>query len=67
VVLPDSAYAVLKQFDCIYLGRSASDVKTRDPRAGDPVRLRFELDQYINLRPVKISPARDPLKGQGAG
>ena len=37
------------------------------PRKGVLLKLRFELDQYINLRPVKLYPGVEcPLKGQRA-
>jgi len=66
-VLPDSASAELKQFDAIYLGAIGHpDVKPGILEKGILLRLRFELDQYINLRPVKLFPGVEtPLKGKG--
>ena len=56
-VLPDSAVAELGQFDGIYLGAIGHpDVKPGVLEKGILLRLRFELDQYINLRPVKLYP-----------
>ena len=56
-VLPDSAVAELQEFDVIYLGAIGHpDVKPGILEKGILLRLRFELDQYINLRPVKLYP-----------
>jgi len=66
-VLPDSAADDLKQFDSIYLGAIGHpDVKPGILEKGILLRLRFELDQYINLRPVRLYPGVDtPLKDKG--
>ncbi len=66
-VLPDTAVNDLKQFDSIYLGAIGHpDVKPGILEKGILLRLRFELDQYINLRPVKLYPGVDtPLKDKG--
>ncbi len=66
-VLPDSAVSELKGFDAIYLGAIGHpEVKPGILEKGILLRLRFELDQYINLRPVKLYPGVDcPLKGKG--
>jgi len=66
-VLPDSAVEELRQFDAIYLGAIGHpDVKPGILEKGILLRLRFELDQYINLRPVKLYPGVDtPLKDKG--
>ncbi len=66
-VLPDSAVEELRKFDAIYLGAIGHpDVKPGILEKGILLRLRFELDQYINLRPVKLYPSVDtPLKGKG--
>jgi 3-isopropylmalate dehydrogenase len=63
-ILPDSVIAELKQLDSIYLGAIGHpDVKPGILEKGLLLRLRFELDQYINLRPVKLYPNVDtPLK-----
>jgi 3-isopropylmalate dehydrogenase len=66
-VLPDSAVDELRQFDAIYLGAIGHpDVAPGILEKGILLRLRFELDQYINLRPVKLYPNVDcPLKDKG--
>ena len=66
-VLPDSAVEELRGFDAIYLGAIGHpDVKPGILEKGILLRLRFELDQYINLRPVKLYPEVDtPLKDKG--
>ncbi|MBM4140519.1 MAG: 3-isopropylmalate dehydrogenase [Nitrospira sp.] len=63
-ILPDGAIAELKKYDAIYLGAIGHpDVKPGILEKGILLRLRFELDQYINLRPVKLYPGVDcPLK-----
>ena len=63
-VLPDSAIEELRKFDSIYLGAIGHpDVKPGILEKGILLRLRFELDQYINLRPVKLYPGIDcPIK-----
>jgi len=62
--LPDSVLKELKTFDAIYLGAIGDpDVKPGILEKGVLLRLRFELDQYINLRPVVLYDARFcPLK-----
>ncbi len=62
--LPDSAVGELKKQDAIYLGAIGHpDVKPGILEIGILLKLRFELDQYINLRPVKLYPNVDtPLK-----
>ncbi|MGZ4437800.1 MAG: 3-isopropylmalate dehydrogenase [Nocardioides sp.] len=70
-VLPDSVLAEIKQHDAILLGAVGG-------RPGDPnlppgilergllLKLRFELDHYVNLRPSKIYPgAVSPLADPG--
>lgn len=63
-ILPDSAIDELKKFDAIYLGAIGHpDVKPGILEKGILLKLRFELDQYINLRPVKLYPGVEcPLK-----
>jgi 3-isopropylmalate dehydrogenase len=65
--LPDSAVDELRTFDAIYLGAIGHpDVKPGILEKGILLRARFELDQYINLRPVKLYPNVDcPLKDKG--
>jgi 3-isopropylmalate dehydrogenase len=66
-ILPDSALADLRKVDAIYLGAIGHpDVKPGILEKGLLLRLRFELDQYINLRPVKLYPnVATPLKDKG--
>ena len=66
-VLPDSAVDELRQFDAIYLGAIGHpEVKPGILEKGILLRLRFELDQYINLRPVKLYPnVPTPLRDKG--
>jgi 3-isopropylmalate dehydrogenase len=63
-ILPDGVVAELRKLDAIYLGAIGHpDVKPGILEKGLLLRLRFELDQYINLRPVKLYPNVDtPLK-----
>jgi 3-isopropylmalate dehydrogenase len=69
-VLPDAVLAEIREHDAILLGAVGG-------RPGDPnlppgilergllLRLRFELDHYVNLRPSRIYPgARSPLSPQ---
>jgi 3-isopropylmalate dehydrogenase len=70
-VLPDSVLAEIKQHDAILLG--AVGGKPGDPNLppgilerGLLLRLRFELDHYVNLRPSRIYPgAASPLADPG--
>ena len=66
-VLPDSAVKEFQQFDAMYLGAVGHpDVKPGILEKGLLLRLRFELDQYINLRPVRLYPGVEtPLKDKG--
>ena len=66
-ILPDSILEELRGFDAIYLGAIGHpDVAPGILEKGLLLRLRFELDQYINLRPVKLYPGVDcPLKDKG--
>ncbi len=65
--LPDSAADEMRRFDAIFLGAIGHpDVKPGILEKGILLRLRFELDQYINLRPVKLYPGvACPLVGKG--
>ena len=65
--LPDSAINDVKQFDSIYLGAIGHpDVKPGILEVGILLKMRFALDQYINLRPVKLYPGVEtPLKDKG--
>jgi len=66
-VLPDSVLKEIRNMDAIYLGAIGHpDVPPGILEKGILLRLRFELDLYINLRPVKLYPGVDtPLKGKG--
>ena len=66
-VLPETAVDDLQAFDSIYLGAIGHpDVKPGILEKGILLSLRFALDQYINLRPVKLYPGVDtPLKDKG--
>jgi 3-isopropylmalate dehydrogenase len=63
-VLPETAVSDLKQFNAIYLGAIGHpDVKPGILEKGILLKLRFELDQYVNLRPIKLYPnVETPLK-----
>ncbi|HOW87385.1 MAG TPA: 3-isopropylmalate dehydrogenase [Candidatus Omnitrophota bacterium] len=63
-VLPDSVLNELRKFNTIYLGAIGHpDVKPGILEKGLLLKLRFSLEQYINLRPVKLFPGVDcPLK-----
>jgi 3-isopropylmalate dehydrogenase len=65
--LPDSAIEELRKFDAILLGAIGHpDVPPGILEKGILLKARFELDQYINLRPVKLYPGVDtPLKNKG--
>ena len=62
--LPDSVLEELRQVDAIYLGAIGHpEVKPGILEKAILLRIRFELDQYINLRPVKLYPGVEtPLK-----
>jgi len=56
-VLPDAVLDELKKVDAIYLGAVGHpDVKPGILEKGLLLKLRFSLEQYINLRPVKLYP-----------
>ncbi|MEG1479857.1 MAG: 3-isopropylmalate dehydrogenase [Kiritimatiellia bacterium] len=67
-ILPDSVLAEFRQQDAMYLGAIG------DPRVtpgilekGILLRMRFELDQYINLRPIRLYPGVEtPIKNKGS-
>ncbi len=63
-ILPDSVLEDFKKMDVIYLGAIGHpDVRPGLLEQGILLRTRFTLDQYINLRPVKLYPGVDtPLK-----
>jgi 3-isopropylmalate dehydrogenase len=63
-ILSDETIEELRNFDAIYLGAIGHpDVKAGILEKGILLKLRFALDQYINLRPVKLYAGVDtPLK-----
>ncbi len=68
-VLPDSVLAEIRDHDAILLG--AVGGKPNDPNLppgilerGLLLRLRFELDHYVNLRPSRIFPGVDLAAGR---
>ncbi|MFC1856138.1 3-isopropylmalate dehydrogenase [Thermodesulfobacteriota bacterium] len=65
--LPTSVLEELKAVDVIYLGAIGHpDVKPGILEKGVLLALRFALDQYINLRPVKLYPGvHTPIKDKG--
>jgi 3-isopropylmalate dehydrogenase len=65
--LPDSVLEELRSFDAILLGAIGHpDVKPGILEKGILLRARFELDQYINLRPVRLYPGVEtPIKDKG--
>ncbi|MCE9545643.1 MAG: 3-isopropylmalate dehydrogenase, partial [Planctomycetia bacterium] len=66
-VLPAGAVEKLRTFDAIYLGAVGHpDVPPGVLEKGLLLDLRFQFDQYINLRPVKLLPGVEtPLKDKG--
>jgi 3-isopropylmalate dehydrogenase len=66
-VLPEGAVDELRQFDAIMLGAIGHpEVAPGILERGLLLTLRFEMDQYINLRPVKLFPGVEtPLKDRG--
>jgi 3-isopropylmalate dehydrogenase len=67
--LPDSVLDELRGQDAILLGAVGDpSVPSGVLERGLLLRARFELDQYVNLRPVKLLPgATTPLAGVAAG
>jgi 3-isopropylmalate dehydrogenase len=65
--LPDSAIEEFRKQHAIFLGAIGHpDVKPGVLEVGILLKARFALDQYINLRPVKLYRAEDcPLKDKG--
>ena len=68
-ILSDAALSELEGADAIYLGAIGHpDVKPGILEKGILLKLRFHLDQYVNLRPVKLYEGVDtPLKDKGPG
>jgi 3-isopropylmalate dehydrogenase len=67
-LLPDSVLAEIRQHDAILLGAVGDpSVPSGVLERGLLLRLRFELDQYVNLRPSKLYPGvTTPLAGRPA-
>ncbi|MGD0884165.1 MAG: 3-isopropylmalate dehydrogenase [Thermodesulfovibrionales bacterium] len=67
--LPEGATDELRKHDAMFLGAIGHpDVKPGILEKGILLRLRFDLDQYVNLRPVKLYPGVDcPLKDKVPG
>ncbi len=66
-VLPKNAIDTLKTFDAIYLGAIGHPgVKPGILEKGILLKIRFDLDQYINLRPIRLyNPEFCPIKDKG--
>jgi len=66
-IIPDGGIETLRAHDAIYLGAVGHpDVTPGVIEKGLLLTLRFQLDQYINLRPVKLYPGVEtPLAGKG--
>lgn len=69
-LVDDADEAALRAFDAVYLGAvglSGPGAKSAPPgilERGILLKLRFDFDQYINLRPVKLYPGvESPIKG----
>jgi len=65
--LPDSVLEELRRVQAIFLGAIGHpQVRPGILEQGILLRIRFSLDQYINLRPVKLYPGVEtPLKDKG--
>jgi 3-isopropylmalate dehydrogenase len=67
-VLPDDMLAELRKTDAILLGAVGSPaVPPGVLERGLLLRLRFELDLYVNLRPARLRPGVTSLHGDSAG
>lgn len=66
-ILPETAVDELRKYDAIFLGAVGHpDVAPGILEKGLLLQLRFQMDQYINLRPVKLYPGVEtPLAGKG--
>lgn len=66
-VLSDQELNDLRQYNAIYLGAVGhADVKPGILERGILLKLRFELEQYINLRPVRLyQNVPTPIKNKG--
>jgi 3-isopropylmalate dehydrogenase len=67
ITIPSDGYDQLRQFDAIFIG-ALGDPRVPDNRHARDILLgtRFELDLYVNYRPVRLLDERlCPLKGRG--
>ena len=67
ITIPPNGYDMLRQFDAIFIG-ALGDPRVPDNRHARDILLgtRFELDLFVNYRPVKLLDERlCPLKGRG--
>src|SRR5574338_269414 len=67
VTIPPNGYDLLREFDAIFIG-ALGDPRVPDNRHARDILLgtRFELDLFVNYRPVKLLDERlCPLKGRG--
>jgi len=66
--VPEGGIEELKGFDAIFLGAIGHpEVKPGILEKGILLKTRFDLEQYINLRPVKLYPGVEtPIKGKGS-
>ena len=67
VTLPPNGYDYLREFDAVFVG-ALGDPRVPDNRHARDILLgtRFELDLYVNYRPVRLLDERlCPLKGRG--
>ena len=67
VTIPPNGYDTLREFDALFIG-ALGDPRVPDNRHARDILLgtRFELDLYVNYRPVKLLHERlCPLKGRG--
>ena len=67
VTIPPNGYDLLREFDAVFIG-ALGDPRVPDNRHARDILLgtRFELDLYVNYRPVKLLDERlCPLKGRG--
>jgi 3-isopropylmalate dehydrogenase len=67
VTIPPNGYDQLREFDAIFIG-ALGDPRVPDNRHARDILLgtRFELDLYVNYRPVRLLDERlCPLKGRG--
>ena len=66
-LITDEEIAALKKHDAIFLGAIGhTQIKPGILEKGVLLKLRFALDQYINLRPVRLYPGVEtPIKNKG--